>query len=412
MKIISIWLLCFILNFNLKAQQLLYAKEITKELCSEKYAGRGYIDDGVNKAADFLVDEFKKNGIKKVSVQKYSFPVNTHPFPIRCSLDGMEQKEGFQFIVDAGSKSIHGNFNLIHFNFRDSIEKILLSKKIQQGFNENDALVLHFTSARNSKIIDSCKSYNHIPKLFIFTEENKLTHTINTELDEFNSLVFVDSAIQNKEKTTIDATNNFIEKFSSKNIIASVKGKNDDSFIVFSAHYDHLGMQGGAMFPGASDNASGVSMILNLSKYFVKNKPKYTTYFILFSGEEAGLIGSNYFTSNPTFDIQKIKMLTNIDIMGNAENGITVVNGEVYKAQFDLLTKLNSENTFLPEIKIRGKAANSDHYFFSEKGIPSIFIYSMGGQGYYHDVYDKAEELQFTNYENMFKLLVEFGKKL
>ena len=412
MKNLFLLFVILISFFNSESQQLLYAKEISKELCSEKYAGRGYVEDGVNKAADFLVKEFKQNGVKKVATQKYSFPVNTHPFPIRCSLDGKEQQVGYQFIVDAGSKSINGNYNLLHFNFKDSLEKILLYKKIEQGFLENDALVLHFTSARNSKIIDSCKAHNHFPKLFLFTEEKKLTHTINTELDDFNSLIFMDSAIQNKDKIHIEATNNFIEKFSCENIIASVKGKRNDSFIVYSAHYDHLGMQGSALFPGASDNASGVSMILNLSKYFAKNKPNYTTYFILFSGEEAGLIGSNYFTTYPTFDITKIKFLTNIDIMGNAENGITVVNGEVYKTQFDLLSEINKENNFLPEVKIRGKAANSDHYFFSEKGIPSIFIYSMGGQGYYHDVFDKADALQFTNYENMFKLLVEFGKKL
>ena len=280
------------------------------------------------------------------------------------------------------------------------------------GFAEQEALVVRYSSARQSHVIDSCKAYAHLPKLIIFTEEKKLTHTINTELDDFNSLIFIDSVIQNKEQLEIEANHHWIENFPCKNIIASVKGKNTDSFIVYSAHYDHLGMQGEAIFPGASDNASGVSMIMNLATYFAKNKPNYTTYFILFSGEEAGLLGSNYFTSHPTFAIEKIKMLVNIDIMGNAEKGITVVNGEVYKPQFNLLSSINAENHLLPEIKSRGKAANSDHYFFSEKGIPAIFIYSMGGQGYYHDIYDKAEALQFTHYEKMFTLLLEFGKRL
>lgn len=397
---------------NTKAQQLEYAKYITKELCAERFSGRGYVDDGVNKVAEYLVDEFKKNKIKNVATQKYSFPVNTHPFPIRCKLDNKDIKVGHSFLVDAGAKRIYGKYNLLHFNFKDSIEKILLFKKIEQGFLENEALVIRFTSTRNSKIIDSCKAYGHLPKLIIFTEEKKLTHTINTELDDFNSLIFIDSIIQNKEQIEIEANHEFIENFTSKNIIASIKGKHNDSFVVYSAHYDHLGKQGDAIFPGASDNASGVSMILNLANYFAKNKPNYTTYFILFSGEEAGLIGSNYFTSNPTFNIQKIKMLINIDIMGNAENGITVVNGEVYKNQFNLLTNINNKHHYLPEIKIRGKAANSDHYYFSEKGIPSIFIYSMGGQGFYHDIFDKEDALQFTNYENMFKLLLEFGKQL
>jgi Zn-dependent M28 family amino/carboxypeptidase len=167
-----------------------------------------------------------------------------------------------------------------------------------------------------------------------------------------------------------------------------------------------------AMFPGASDNASGTSMILYLANYYSKYKPKDNIVFILFSGEEAGLMGSSYFTSHPTFDIQKIKMLVNIDIMGNADKGITVVNGEVYKPQFDLLTRINKKGQYLPEIKIRGKAKNSDHYYFSEKGIPAFFIYSNGGKGYYHDIYDKADQLELTNYEQVAKLLIEFASKI
>ena len=394
------------------AQPLPYAQYLTAKLCSNEFAGRGYVHNGVNKAADFLVRELKKNKIKHPSTQTYSFSVNTHPDPIRCKVDHQEMKAGESFLVDAGARNIKGNFQLVHFNFKDSIEKILLMNKIKMGFAEQEALVVRYSSARQSHVIDSCKAYAHLPKLIIFTEEKKLTHTINTELDDFNSLIFIDSVIQNKEQLEIEANHHWIENFPCKNIIASVKGKNTDSFIVYSAHYDHLGMQGEAMFPGASDNASGVSMIMNLASYFAKNKPNYTTYFILFSGEEAGLLGSNYFTSHPTFAIEKIKMLVNIDIMGNAEKGITVVNGEVYKPQFNLLSSINAENHLLPEIKSRGKAANSDHYFFSEKGIPAIFIYSMGGQGYYHDIYDKADALQFTHYEKMFTLLLEFGKRL
>ncbi|KXK42568.1 MAG: peptidase M28, partial [Bacteroidetes bacterium OLB11] len=78
----------------------------------------------------------------------------------------------------------------------------------------------------------------------------------------------------------------------------------------------------------------GTSMILYLAKYFSVHKPLYNIVFILFSGEEAGLKGSEYFTTNPIFDIKKIKTLINIDIMGDAQNGITVVNGEVYKKCF------------------------------------------------------------------------------
>lgn len=414
-KILIISYLC-LFGFTSFSQDLNYSKGIIQELCSEKYEGRGYVDDGVNKAASYLEKQFSILKLKRFGssyFQDYAFPVNTHPFPIRCALDNVEQKLGYDYIVACGSPRISGKFDLLHFNMKDSLDESLLYKKMAQGIGMQNALVLHNTTKRNAKIQDSLEKYQIHPKLIIYTEEKKLTHSISTEVDAFPSIEFMDSVIQNKEHLEIEANNEFIKNQRCKNIIGFVKGKNKDSFMVFSAHYDHLGKQGTqAMFPGASDNASGVSMILYLANYFSKHKPKYNTVFILFSGEEAGLIGSDYFTTYPTFDIQKIKMLVNVDIMGNAEDGITVVNGEVFKPQFDLLTQINAKENYLPAVKIRGKAANSDHYHFSEKGIPAIFIYSNGGQGYYHDVFDKADALKLTNYENVAKLLIDFAFKL
>lgn len=393
------------------AQDLNYARKIIQELCSETYQGRGYVNDGVNKAADYLAAEFSALKLRKFRdsyIQTYSFPVNTHPYPISCETDGLPLKTGEDFLVSAGSPSVSGSFRLLHFNTRDTTEQELLYKKIERGFDEDEALVLHFSGQRNNKFIDTCVVLQHMPKLILFTEEKKLTHTIARKIDTYSSLVFIDSAIAGRETIRVSFENKWQTSLGNQNLIGYIKGKRSDSFIVFSAHYDHLGMQGDAMFPGASDNASGSSMILYLAKHFSKSKPACNMVFILFSGEEAGLMGSEFFTANPTFDIQKIKMLVNIDIMGDAKNGITVVNGEVFKAKFDALVKLNATRNYLPEVRIRGKARNSDHYHFSEKGIPSFFIYSMGGAGYYHDVFDKANTLTLANYENVAKLLIDF----
>ena len=75
-----------------------------------------------------------------------------------------------------------------------------------------------------------------------------------------------------------------------------------DSFILFSAHYDHLGHMGKNIFiAGANDNASGTSMLLNLAAHYAKpeNKPKYSVMFIAFGAEEAGLIGSKFYVQHP-----------------------------------------------------------------------------------------------------------------
>ncbi|MNT70285.1 hypothetical protein D3C72_2086510 [compost metagenome] len=60
----------------------------------------------------------------------------------------------------------------------------------------------------------------------------------------------------------------------------------------------------------------------------------------------------------------------------------------------------------------RGKAANSDHYFFTEKGVPAFFIYTQGGIAAYHDIYDQARTLPLDHQEQLFELIVQFFKGL
>jgi Zn-dependent M28 family amino/carboxypeptidase len=201
-----------------------------------------------------------------------------------------------------------------------------------------------------------------------------------------------------------------IPDFKSQNLGCRIKGSSgSDSVIVFSAHYDHLGGIGkDCYFPGANDNASGVSMVLNLLHYYTNHPPKYTTVFLFFAGEEAGLLGSAYFTESGQMDLQKIKFLINLDLLGTGDDGIMVVNGAIHQKEFERLNELNAKSNLLPQIRKRGKAANSDHYWFTEKGVPAFFVYTMGGISAYHDVYDRPETLPLTRYQSVFKLLTEF----
>jgi aminopeptidase YwaD len=167
-----------------------------------------------------------------------------------------------------------------------------------------------------------------------------------------------------------------------------------------------------AYFPGANDNASGVSMLLNLAKTIKLNPLKYNVVFILFAGEEAGLLGSHYFVDHPIFPLNKIKFLVNLDLNGTGDDGATVVNSTIYTSAFDKLKKINDDQRLLSQLKTRGKAANSDHYWFTEKGVPAFFIYTMGGISAYHDIYDRPETLPLTKYKELHQLLLNFMQQL
>ena len=104
--------------------------------------------------------------------------------------------------------------------------------------------------------------------------------------------------------------------------------------------------------------------------------------------------------------------MVNLDLEGTGIDGITVVNATVYPKEFVMLRQINEKYKLLAKVNSRGKAANSDHYLFTEKGVPAFYMYTLGGIQAYHDIYDISATLPLTEYENLFKLLTTFSDEL
>jgi Zn-dependent M28 family amino/carboxypeptidase len=216
-----------------------------------------------------------------------------------------------------------------------------------------------------------------------------------------------DSLAQSVE---INIKNKLEEAYQTQNVIGFIEGE-IDSFFVFGAHYDHLGRVGkDVYFPGANDNASGVATVLSLAKYYHDNKikPKYSIAFMLFSAEEAGLIGSLYYTKNPLFPLSKIKVMFNLDMVGTGVEGLSVVNGKENPKVSELLQELSDKNNFFDDIRIGKGSANSDHHFFNTSGVPSVFLFTRGGPQYYHDILDRSETLELNKLDELIKMLSLF----
>jgi Zn-dependent M28 family amino/carboxypeptidase len=165
-------------------------------------------------------------------------------------------------------------------------------------------------------------------------------------------------------------------------------------------------------FPGGNDNASGNAMLIHLAEELIKHPIKYNVLFVAFAGEEIGLLGSKYMSANPIIPLKDIRFMLNLDIMGSGEEGITVVNSTLFPKEFDLLKSINAKKRLLKEIKPRGPAANSDHYHFTEAGVPAFFIYTMGPNKHYHDVEDRYEALSFEAFNSLNQLLLTFIRKI
>lgn len=400
--------------------QLEETRRIVETLCSEEFHGRGYVNKGDSIAADFLAEEFKKIGIEPMGdsyFQRFNIKgVQTFPSDMHISMNGKELIPGKHFMVDPNSTGFQGELNPQLITWEEIIDETKFRNILQSvQTNGKNALAVNLIGAKG----DTLKKLRGISKALteafpvIEIIDRKFTWSVGRkELDNF--LVYVQDSIFSDKNISVNVTAKWIPKYQSQNVIATIPAKKKcTKTIVFTAHYDHLGRMGtNTYFPGANDNASGTAMLLTMAKYFKENPSKYNVVFIAFGGEEAGLLGSKYYTENPFFPLKKIKFLANLDIMGSGEDGITVVNATLFKKQFELLQSINNEYQLLKQVKRRGPAANSDHYWFTEKGVPAFFIYTMGDNNHYHDVFDKYSELSFSEYEDITKLLIEFLKQL
>lgn len=362
------------------AQDVAFGKKMVDTLSSATFWGRGYLNDGMKKSADFLASQFQSYGLQPMGgknfLQSFSYPVNTFPDDMEVNINGKDLVPGKDFIVSPESRGVKAKGNLQQ---ADSVQFI----------------------NRESRVIVQL--------------ENKLTWSVAPEAIDL-TIIQVDrkalDAPPSQFKVNIE--NKLVSNFKAANVCGMVKGTvKPDSVILITAHYDHLGGMGkNTYFPGANDNASGVALLLNLAKYYAANPQPYSIGFICFAGEEAGLIGSKHFTENPLVPLKNIRFLLNTDLAGTGDEGITVVNATEFPKEFALMNAVNDAGKLLAKINARGKAANSDHYFFTEKGVPAFFFYTLGGIKAYHDVFDKPETLPLNEHEDLFKLIVQFNNKL
>jgi hypothetical protein len=420
---------------------MLRVKNTIKEFAAPEMFGRGYTEEGEKKAAIYIAKHFDNIGLKtykqaknpqgvRHKLSKYFQPffldINTFPetptlqftFAKSDSIFTNTLQAGKDFIVSPHSVGSQGkelkvwvadtllftqnqtvSKNFLALNLQNSLI-IYPSKFEKQLYELPKNLLAHWFSARafikvSPKLTLSLADKGEMQASFEITE--KLWQSFNSY-----QLHTINFSLTNKE----------IKNYETQNVIGFIKGTSkSDSLMVFSAHYDHLGSLGkDAIFYGANDNASGISMLLELAQHYKTNPPTYNTVFIAFGAEEAGLLGSKHFVENPLFDLTQIKLLVNLDLVGTGDEGLGVVNATVFPQQYNQFDALNKKYNHFPKIIRRGKAANSDHYFFTEKGVPSFFIYTLGGIQAYHDIDDSAETLPLTKYDKLFQLLVEWIK--
>lgn len=402
-------------QFNLVAQDVDYARKMLDKLTNKKFYGRGYVKNGDRKAADFIAKQFKKDKLQhfgKDYFQIYTFPINTFPDKIEVSVDGKKLVPGEEFVISSSNPSVNSEFPVafISHKIKNTDSLILLIDSINSG-------QIFLLPEENFKKLYG-KNLAGVKAMALLTDKTPYWHVSNggkvdttVWLKLFNRAIPADANV-----ISIEAENEFITDYETQNVIGFVAGKKyPDQFVVLSAHYDHLGMMGETIYPGANDNGSGTAMLLDLAKYYSspENQPERSIAFVAFSGEEAGLKGSNFFAEHPLLPLEKIQIVINLDMVGSGSDGITVVNGKLFPDVVEAFEAINAANNYISEIKVRGESCNSDHCPFYEKGVKSVFIYTMGPElTAYHTPEDNSNNFPFTAYSGLFNLLTDYIQQL
>ena len=215
------------------------------------------------------------------------------------------------------------------------------------------------------------------------------------------------------------------QKTGSENVLAYIEGSDlKNELLVISAHYDHLGIQNGKIYNGADDDGSGTVAVMELAKAFQEAKkqgkgPRRSILFLHFSGEEKGLLGSEYYTDHPVFELKKTVCDLNIDMIGRLDEShknnadyVYLIGSDKLSSELHQLseqanktyTHLKLDYTFNDENDPNRFYYRSDHYNFAKNNIPVIFYFN-GVHEDYHEETDEVDKINFSKMEKISKLV-------
>jgi Peptidase family M28 len=254
----------------------------------------------------------------------------------------------------------------------------------------------------------------------------------------------------------IDASYEVVQTRLTRNVVGVVEGSDPalkDTYVLFGAHYDHIGYQqfgtagrggvnaggctgqtrdtprpGDIINNGADDDGSGTVSVMAIAKAFAQGpKPKRSVMFVWHAGEEAGLLGSRYMADYPEVPLEKVAAQLNIDMVGRNRCDQASESNTVYLVGSDRIStelhNLNEDaNASLPtplklDYEYNDPAdpesiyTRSDHYSYAAKGIPIIF-FTTGLHRDYHYLTDEVSKIEFPKMSHIAQLVYQTGWKV
>ncbi|PQO42364.1 M20/M25/M40 family metallo-hydrolase [Blastopirellula marina] len=196
----------------------------------------------------------------------------------------------------------------------------------------------------------------------------------------------------------------------SRNILGLLPGQADDGtgdLIIVGAHYDHVGYGNrknsfgpfGYVHNGADDNASGTAALLEVVQALteIKERPRHSILFVLWDGEEAGLLGSKYWVDHPTVDLERVRLYLNLDMVGRLRpQGVEVYGTRTVPGMRQAIARANASNGLKLDFRWE-MTDNSDHYTFFLRSIPTLMFHT----GLHEDYHRPQDDAHLINNEGI-----------
>jgi hypothetical protein len=304
------------------------------------------------------------------------------------------------FIVDSDlKKSMEEN------SHRITSPRMSLEEDYKPGNTGDGVLIIHISETMADAMLS--KSGNSIAKL-----KKKISKKKEPSSFEFNC----------GTSMTVKQTH---EKLTGENVLGYVEGTDlKEELIVVTAHYDHLGKHDGVVYNGADDDGSGTVGVMELARAFAEAKkqgkgPRRSMLFMTVSGEEKGLLGSDYYSRHPVFPLEKTVADLNIDMIGRVDkehdgnpNYIYIIGSDMLSTALHTINENANKNYVNILLDYKFNTTNdpnryyyrSDHYNFAKNSIPVIFYFN-GVHADYHKETDELQKIDFNKMEKIVRLV-------
>ena len=410
-KIIPFLVACFItlISYSQNIDKIINAGEveqIEKVLSSDKMQGRKTFTPFIDSAANFIAAKFQKAGLKYFDgLTSYRQPFSMQKANLISASGNMDRRSVdsdhiIAITTDAELKlDENSGFRKVIIgdttNFFREVSKLLKDGKkylvlVDTSHAKNFSRLKYF----NRESFD-----NKVPVVFVLSSENPSTYHFE---------------IKNK-----------ITSSSLANVVGVLPGKSKpNEYVVFSAHYDHLGVgtpdaKGDSIYNGANDDASGTTAVIMLTKYFSQlNNNERTLIFVTFTAEEIGGFGSQYFSKQIV--PEKVVAMFNIEMIGTDSkwgNNSAYITG-YEKTDFGKILQSNLKGSnfhFEPDpYREQNLFYRSDNATLAKLGVPAhtISTSKMDNEPNYHKQSDEISTLDMNNMAEIIKAIAISSKTI